>query len=125
MGGKDAALDVTVSHPLQGTTGAAATPGHALTVAYDRKVRDAAEDCRRQGIAFIPLAMESLGGWHPVMVEEVRRLGSALARHTGQPEGEAIQHLVQRLSLLLVRGNCSLILNRVPSFPNSEIDGVE
>ena len=63
VGGKDAALDVTVIHPLQGATVArvAATPGHALTVAYDRKVRDAAEDCRRQRIAFIPLAMESLG----------------------------------------------------------------
>ena len=56
---------------------------------------------------------------------EVRRLGSALARHTGKLEGEPIQHLVQYLSLLLVKENCSLILNRVPRFPNLEIDRVK
>ena len=26
----------------------------------------AEEDCRNQGIAFLPLIVESLGGWHPV-----------------------------------------------------------
>ena len=51
-GGRDAALDVTVTHPLQDRTraGAATTPGHALNVAYDRKVTGAGEQCRQQGI---------------------------------------------------------------------------
>ena len=42
-GGRDAALDVTVTHPLQNLTraGAAFTPGHAPAMAYDRKVRGA------------------------------------------------------------------------------------
>ena len=63
--GQDAALDVTVINPLQEATvvGAAATAGHALTVAYERKVRAVGEACHREGIAFIPLAAESLGGW--------------------------------------------------------------
>ena len=57
-GGRDAALDVTVVNPLQVATlaGAATTPGYGLTFAYTRKVRGAEEDCRRQGIAFLPLA---------------------------------------------------------------------
>ena len=41
-GGRNAALDVTVIHPLQDgrvRTGAATTPGFALTYAYNRKVR--------------------------------------------------------------------------------------
>ena len=65
-GGRDAALDVTVVNPFQGATiaQAATTPGYALTFAFDRKARGAAEDCRRQGIAFLPLAAESFGGWH-------------------------------------------------------------
>ena len=44
-GGRDAALDVTVIHPLQNATrrGAATTPGHALTTAYKRKMREAEE----------------------------------------------------------------------------------
>ena len=51
-GGRDAALDVTVVNPLQAATvaGAATTPGHALTYAYDCKIKGAEEDCRRQGI---------------------------------------------------------------------------
>ena len=46
-GGRDAALDVTVLNPLQDATvvGAAATAGHALTCAYERKMTAAAEDC--------------------------------------------------------------------------------
>ena len=48
----------------------------------------AAEDCKREGIAFIPLAMESLGGWHDVEVKQVRKLGAALGRHTGQGQGK-------------------------------------
>ena len=66
-GGRDAALDVTVIHPLQAATraGAATTPGYALTFAYDRKVRGAGELCRREGIAFTSVVAESLGGSTP------------------------------------------------------------
>ena len=35
-----------------------------FTVAWDRKMRGSAEDCDRVGVQFIPLAFESLGGWH-------------------------------------------------------------
>ena len=71
----------------------------------------AAEDCKREGIGFIPLAMESLGGWHDVAVKQVRKLGAALGRHTGQEEGDPISHLFQRLSILLVKGNTALFMN--------------
>ena len=104
--------------------GAATTPGHALTFAYDRKVRGAEEDCRRQGIAFLPMAAESLGGWHGIAEREVRKLGAALARHTGQEEGEAIGHLWGRLGILLQRGNAAILGNRVPSYPAAAIDGM-
>ena len=83
------------------------------------------EDCRRQGIKFIPLAVESLGGWHELAVAEIRKLAAALARQTGQEEKEARSHLFQRLSVLLVKGNCSLFMNRKPDNIVAEIDGVE
>ena len=69
-GAQDAALDVTVTHPLQvaHVNGAAATPGYSLNIAYQRKVSGAAEDCRAAGIAFIPIVFESLGCWHEVAV---------------------------------------------------------
>ena len=48
-----------------------------------------------------PWWQSPLGGWHPCAEREVRKLGSALARHTGQLEGEAIAHLWGRLGILL------------------------
>ena len=87
-------------------------------------MRGAEEDCRRQGIAFIPLVAESMGGWHVSAEREIKKLGSALARHTGQSEGEAISHLWGRLGILLQRGNVALLGNRVPAFPEPAIDGI-
>ena len=57
--------------------------------AYGNKVRGAGEACMRQGIAFLPMAVESFGGWHEVAEREVRKLGAALAGHTGQEKSEA------------------------------------
>ena len=104
---------------------AATEPGYPLNFVYDRKIRGAEADCRQQGIAFLPMVAESMGGWHPTAEREVKKLGSALARHTGQPEGEAISHLWGRLGILLQRGNVALLGNRVPSYPEPEIDGIE
>ena len=63
-GGRDTALDVTVTHPLQAATvaGAAVTPGHAASEAYKKKMKLVGEECGRQGKVFIPVAMESIGG---------------------------------------------------------------
>ena len=120
-GGRDAALDVTVVNPLQEATvaGAATTPGYALTYAYDRKVRRAAEDCRRQGIAFLPMVVCSLGSWHGGAEREVKKLVASLARHTGQLEGELSRHIWGRLSCLLQRGNAAILSNTVTECPIS------
>lgn len=124
-GGQDAAYDVTVINPLQELTreGAATKPGHAADVAYQRKMNGAAEDCRAQGIAFLPLAAETFGGWHEVAVVQVKKLASALARHNGQEEGEVAGHIWSRLGVLLQRGNAMMMANRIPSFPAPPTDG--
>ena len=49
-------------------------------------------------------------------MKEVRKLGAALGRHSGQEEGEAVSHLFQRLSILLVKGNAAFFENRVPEY---------
>ena len=127
-GGRDTALDVTVINPLQSATvaQAATTPGHALNVAFDRKVKKAGAACQAAGIEFIPLPAETLGGWHDVAVQQVKKLGAALARQQGkteQEEAETIRHLFQRLSISLMKGNASLFINRYQTFPSAQIDG--
>ena len=124
-GGRDAVLDVCVTHPLQDRYRAQAAwePGYALTQAYQNKMRVTADLCDQQGIAFIPMAAKSLGGWHKVALEQLRKMGSALARHTGQEEGETISHLLTRASVLLQKGLSSLLLNRIPGHPSPDIGG--
>ena len=125
IAGQDAAMDVTVVNPCQVATvmGAATTAGHALQHAYTRKMRGAADACQQQGVTFLPMVVESFGGWHEASVREVERLGAALARQTGQEEEEAVRHLWGKLGMLLQRGNAAILANRVPSFPAPAIDG--
>ena len=126
IAGKDAALDLTVVNPCQVATvvGAATTAGHALQHAFNRKMRGSADACQAQGVVFLPIVVESFGGWHEMAVREVERLGAALARQTGQEEDEAVRHLWGKLSLLLQRGNAAILANRVPAFPAPEVDGL-
>ena len=74
-------------------------------------------------IAFIPVPVvaESLGNWHKVGLEQLRKLGSALGRHTGQEEGETISHLLARASVLLQKGLSALLLSRIPCHPTPAI----
>ena len=124
-GGRDAALDVTITHPLQDQTvaQAAVTPGHAMTVAYERKMRGAGELCRQEGLAFIPIVAESLGGLHDIATKEIRKIGAALARHTGEDEGQTVAHLFTRCAILIQRGLAALLVNRIPDYPPATISG--
>ena len=125
--GRNTALDITVVNPLQDLyiQQAAATPGAALEGACKRKWAQAGDYCRREGLAFQPIALESLGGFHSGAVEVVRRLTSILARNNGQDEKEAARHCFQRMSLVLQQGNAEMIIHRLPPIPSAEIDGVE
>ena len=116
-GALDAALDVTVINPLQEAQvqGAATSPGHALEAAQKRKLDKSWEACHRQGIKFIPIAVESLGAWHKSAIVQIGKLGSALARQNGEEEGTTILRLFQQLSVALMRGNCALLNNSSPA----------
>ena len=126
-GGRDAALDVTVTHPLQAAfrARAATEPGYAMAQAYNNKMRVTADLCNAQGISFIPVVAESTGGWHKIAMEQLKKLGSALARHTGQMEGETIAHLITRVSVQLQKGLSAMILNRIPSHAAPVVGGVQ
>ena len=122
--GKDAAIDVTVTGPLARTNVAEA--GSALNKAFNRKVQGTAQACQDQGLAFLPVAMETLGGFHKVAMEQVKRIGAALARHQGSDEKAASRQLLQRMSITLMRGNAAMLMSRRPGdLAPPEVDGVE
>ena len=88
-------------------------------------MNQAGKACRREGLVFIPMPWETLGGWHEETVNQVKKLASAQARQTGEDQGVVTRHLYQRLSVLLTRGNAALLLNRLPTFARPDMDGVE
>ena len=93
---------------------------YTLTLAYKVRRKGTAD---QQGIEFIPDVAESFVGWHKVGLVQLRKLGSALARHTGQGEGETIGHLLTTASELLQKGLPVLLLNKIPSYPAPIIGG--
>ena len=76
-----------------------------------------------EGIAFQPIPVEVLGGLHGASVTTIKKLAVSLARATGQLESDVVRHVFGRLSILLQRGNSALILSRVPTHPQPQIDG--
>ena len=93
--------------------------------AHDRKLVQYAERCGLEGLAFLPMAVDTFGGWHKKALALITQLGRALARTTGREDGEQVRHVRQRLGITLVRDNVAMLLDRRPTFAASEVDGVE
>ena len=79
--------------------------------------------CEAEGIKFFPVVVEALGGWHEEAVPVVSKLARQLASHASKDAEEQTRYLFQRLSLLLMRGNAALILNRTPVHTDAVVDG--
>ena len=78
--------------PLQSAlvSQAAATSGPPMSHSYNRKMQGTAES--RVGLVFIPVPLETLGGFHNTSVAQVKKLGAALGRQTNQNEAETTRH---------------------------------
>ena len=98
--GRPAALDVTVISTLQSATrsGAANTQGFALQVGEQRRMPVHNEACQADGVSFIPLVAESLGGRSEEAIYTITRL---LGQHTGTSANDTTRHLFQHLSISL------------------------
>ena len=115
--GLDAALDVTVVNSLRSDyiLKEADQAGYALDQAHKRKVAQVGTACQQEGIDFIPLPVEVLGGWSSVAVKHLKRIARAHASRTGRHDSEVVTQFFQKLSILLVKGNAALLLSRLPS----------
>ena len=82
---------------------------YALNYRYWTKLNNSIKDCQRMGICFLPLVDECLGGWHKVAVQEVKKLAAAMARHTGEDEGEVVRRRFVCLSILIMKGNAAML----------------
>ena len=85
-GGLHQALDISVVSSLQTqlVDKAADQPGSALQNRFTQKWNKYGDACKAEGIVFTPMPVEVLGGWGESGIQVVKRLGTALARHSGQ-----------------------------------------
>ena len=115
--GRPAALDVTVISTMQPLTqsGAASEKGYALKVAEERKMAAHNAEFRGAGVSFVPLAVESLGGWSHEAALQISRIGRLVGQRLGTTPAETVSHLFQRLSICLWRGNATMWARRLPS----------
>ena len=81
-----------------------------------------AEDCRSIGVSFIPLVMETLGGWSEEASRTISSIGRLQGQRLGVPPSETTRHLFQRLAISLWKGNASLWIRRLPVQPPA-VDG--
>ena len=74
--GRPAAADVTVISPMQVLTlqGASTSQGLAIVVAEERKKALYSDACRSEDISFLPLAVETLGGWGSEALSFIKHL---------------------------------------------------
>ena len=118
------ALDVTVISTLQLTlVGAASTLGHSLQVGEERKMAAHAEFCRAVGVLFVPLVVESVGGWSDEAIHPIASIGRLQVQRLGIPPSESIRHLFQRLAISLWKGSATLWIRRRPVRP-AYMDGL-
>ena len=79
--------------------------------------------CAQVNVSFIPLAAETLGGWHPEAADQLTRIARTLARQTVAPESVTIKYLFQKLAITLQWANATMILSRRSLFSKSKVDG--
>ena len=65
---------------------------------------------------FVPLAVETCGTFRPQAGEFFRELGRRVRRATLEPN--AYQYLVQRISVVVQRGNAASVLGSLGSQPS-------
>ena len=81
--------------------------------------------CRRQGIVFVPLVVETLGGWDPEAVFHLKSIAEKTAHRSNHRPSFVVKHFFQRLSVILQRANSSLIATRAPPQPPPHVTGHE
>ena len=90
--------------------------------AFNIKMSKYDERCTAEGITFIPLAVDSFGGWHGAALDVFSKLARQLFRQLGKEEEEVTRQLMQRLSIILARDNVGVMGSRILALPPATVD---
>ena len=87
-----------------------------VSVGEDRKIAAHTTSCRSVGVSFIPLIVETLGGWSNQALETIRGIGCLQSQRLGISPAESISCLFQRLAVCLWRGNPACYMGEETSY---------
>jgi hypothetical protein len=74
-------------------------------------------DCQSQGIQFIPLVAEAVGGgWGPAATKTFAQLAKLKATVSGERSSAVLSHLYQNMGIILHRENARAVLRRSSVF---------
>jgi hypothetical protein len=115
--GRPAALDITVTYPLQAATicHAAGTSGFAAAKRVTEKQAKYGEECQRAGIDFVPIVFETFGALAEVSAECLKKISKMWGSHISLPSSRSVSFFFQSLSVSLQRGNAEMLLRRSPA----------
>ena len=92
---------------------------------WRRKLRNYGARCQAAGLVYVPVTIDTFGGWHSLALETIGRLSQELARATDGELGVVCRHLRQRLAICFLRDNVAMLGARLPTFASPEVDGAE
>ena len=121
------AFDVAVTSPLCASNLPQSTvaTGSALEKMKVAKINKHFHNCRRQNIVFVPLNVETLGGWDSEAAFHLKSIAEKTAHRSNQRPSYVVKHFFQRLSVILQRANSALIATRAPPPPPPHVTGHE
>ena len=115
--GSPAAVDVTLTCPLQSTliNRAAEEVGYVCKLAEERKLAASAELCQQSGFEFIPLALETSGGFGTSATSFLTLLSERCADNNLRDRAAEKRQLFQRINVAVHRSNANMVFSRVPT----------
>ena len=121
------AFDVAVTSPLCASNlqQASTNTGAALEKMKQTKNNKHFHLCRQQGITFVPLVVETLGGWDSEASFHLSKIAEMTAQRSDKRAAIVSKQFFQRLSVLLQRANASLMATRAPPLPPPHVTGID
>jgi hypothetical protein len=107
--------DWSVVHPASSSfqaSQAREVPGYASQHRANRKTTKYDAQVRKQGGIFLPLIVETFGGFHQNVIKLLIELRKA-AELSGHPEVPSVATLRNRLSAVLIQGNAQIVTTGV------------
>ena len=120
--GQPAAFDLAITSPQRQDVVAQAsrTRGFAAAEyeAWKKSYLNTEEECRQQGILFVPLVAETSGGWGSASLAVLRRMAKRASGRGGASSDEraVLPQLLERLSVTIRAAKARAALRRAGGF---------